>query len=251
MKISVITVAYNSQDTIEETILSVASQTHEDVEYIVVDGGSEDGTLAIIDKHRHKIAKVISESDNGIYDAMNKGIGSATGEVIGFLNSDDVYENNQVLEQVAESLSLSGFDLCYADLVYVQRTDLNKVARFWKSSDYIDDLLSQGWNPPHPTFYARRSLFQKYGCFDLKFKISADYELMIRFLKSGVRCIYVPKVWVKMRMGGMANRSYANIIKANLENILACRKNGLKKPWLIIFKRLLSHGMQYLGRPSL
>ena len=248
MKISIVTVSFNSRETIEDTILSIASQTYRDLEHIVVDGGSKDGTLALIDKHRDKITKVVSEPDEGIYDAMNKGIGLATGEVIGFLNSDDVYDNNQVLEQVAESLSLSDFDLCYADLVYVHRTDLNKVARFWKSSEYNNELLCRGWNPPHPTFYARRLLYQKYGCFDLKFKISADYELMIRFFKGGVRCIYVPMVWVKMRMGGMANRSYANIIKANLENILACRKNGLKKPWLIIFRRLLSHGMQYLGR---
>jgi glycosyltransferase involved in cell wall biosynthesis len=228
MKISVITVVFNNKDTISDTIASVASQTHPNVEHIIVDGLSTDGTSEIIAANRHRLAKVISERDSGIYDAMNKGIMAASGDIIGFLNADDIYNGANVLADVAAVFQNVGVEACHGDLVYVKQTDLKSVVRYWKSSEYHAGLFGRGWSPPHPTFYARKTVYEKYGSFNLKYRTSADYELMLRFLeKFRVRSEYIPSVMVRMRLGGVSNRSLANIIRQNREVVEAWRDNGL------------------------
>lgn len=241
MKISVITVAYNSVSTIEDTIVSVVGQTHfKDVEYIVVDGGSTDGTADIIKRHGDKIAKWVSETDGGIYDAMNKGISMATGDVIGVLNSDDVYAGEGVLERIAAALASPEVDSCYSDLVYVDGS-MAKIKRRWKSGEFTAGRFREGWHPPHPTFFVKKELYSRYGPFDTRYKISADYEIMLRFLerfKASVR--YIPQVTVKMRVGGASNRSLYNIAKANMEVRRAWINNGLTPPPFIFLKKPLS-----------
>lgn len=249
MKISVITVTYNSAATVEDTIMSVASQSYQDVEYIIVDGGSTDGILEIINRHKSKISKSISERDRGIYDAMNKGISLATGEVIGFLNADDIYADNLVLGKVASVFADSSVDACYADLVYVSRDDLNRVIRYWKSREYRKGLFRKGWMPAHPTFFARRSVYEKYGGFDLDFKFQSDFDLTIRFLEiHGIKSVYIPEIFIKMRMGGATNRNLLNIIKGNLEAYRACKKNGLNVNPFFIAIKILSRIPQFFSR---
>ncbi len=231
MKLTIITVSFNSQATIEDTILSVASQNYSDIEYIIVDGGSVDGTVDLIKQHENKVSRWISEPDNGIYDAMNKGIAMSTGDVIGILNSDDVYADNKVLEYVATAFGNPSIDSCYADLVYVDQNDVNRIVRYWKSCDYKNGLFEKGWAPPHPTFYVRKSIYEKYGNFDLDYKLAADFEIMMRFIeKYKIKTVYFPKVFVKMRLGGATNKSFVNIIKQNYEIMLSYKKNSIKLP---------------------
>lgn len=228
MKISVITVVFNNKETISDTIASVASQAYPNVEHIIVDGLSTDGTTEIIAANRSKLTKVITERDSGIYDAMNKGIKAASGDIIGFLNADDIYNGTNVLADVAAVFQNHGVDACYGDLVYVKQTDVKSVVRYWKSSDYRAGLFGKGWSPPHPTFYARKLVYEKYGGFNLKYRTSADYELMLRFLeKFLVRATYIPSVMVRMRLGGVSNKSLANLIRQNREVVDAWRDNGL------------------------
>ena len=241
MKVSIITVVFNSRQFIESAIKSVLSQTYSDIEYIMIDGGSADGTVEIINKYRDKIAKFISEPDKGIYDAMNKGIKLATGEIIGILNSDDFYANENVIKIVAEAMSDKNADVCWGDLVYVDKNDQNKIIRFWESSPYQEGKFRRGWMPPHPTFFVRKEIYRKYGFFNLNFKIAADYELMLRFLeKYEARSCYVPEILVKMRSGGKSNISIINAIKANLEIYQAWKLNNLNGGVLAIFLKLFS-----------
>ncbi len=241
MKVSIITVCFNSAETIEETIRSVMSQDYRDIEYIIVDGGSSDGTLDILKKYSKKIHKLISEPDSGIYDAMNKGIGLATGEILGFLNSGDVYLSQTIIEQIVKSIKAQNADCCYGDLQYVAKNDLQKILRRWKSQPYSDGLFEKGWHPPHPTFYAKKYVFDEYGCFDLNYKISADYELMLRFLKKhGLKSCHIPEVLIKMRSGGKSNRNLWQILKANIECYQAWKKNGLKVSPLIMLRKPFS-----------
>ncbi|MEK9154616.1 MAG: glycosyltransferase family 2 protein [Patescibacteria group bacterium] len=229
MKISIITVSYNSAATIEDTIESVLSQSYKDIEYIIIDGGSTDGTLEIINKYKGKIAKFISEPDKGLYDAMNKGIKLTTGAIIGTLNSDDVYADEKVIELVVENMKIKEADVLWGNLIYVDKFNLNKIIRYWKSSNYQEAKFKIGWHPPHPTFFVKKSIYEKYGVFNLDFKIAADYELMLRFLeKYKIKSCYFDKVLVKMREGGISNKSIYNIIKANIEVANAWKINNLK-----------------------
>lgn len=250
MKISVITVSYNAVSTIEDTIVSVLGQTHfDDVEYIVVDGGSTDGTADIIRRYGDNIAKWVSETDGGIYDAMNKGISMATGDVLGVLNSDDVYASGGVLACVAKVFASHGVDSCYSDLVYVNRS-MAKTIRHWKSGEYTTGRFREGWHPPHPTFFAKKELYDRYGLFDTRYKISADYEIMLRFLERfRASAHYIPWVMVKMRVGGASNRSAFNIAKANIEVRRAWINNGLTPPPFIFLKKPLSK-LKQLGLPG-
>ncbi len=226
MKISIITVSYNSSDTIEKTLRSVAEQCYPDIEHIIIDGSSTDATLDIIEKHRSRIEKVISEPDEGIYYAMNKGIENSTGDVIAFLNSDDFYKDETVISKVAERFQNKDIDAVYGDLVYVSPKDEDKIIRYWKAGNYKPGAFLKGWLPPHPTFICRKEIFQKYGVFDTEFKIAADYELMFRLIeKNNINIYYVPEVLVKMNNGGTSNR-ITGIIKANYEVMRAFRKNG-------------------------
>jgi glycosyltransferase involved in cell wall biosynthesis len=227
MKISIITVAHNSEATLIDTVESVLAQTHDDLEYLIIDGGSTDGTLERLEPYRNRIDCLLSEPDEGMYDAMNKGIARATGDVVGILNSDDFYADDQVLAQVAAIFSESEADCIYGDLHYVDSADTTRVVRNWHSGEYRPGAFRRGWHPPHPAFFVRRSVYQKFGGFNTALRIAADYELMLRFLqKKKCTVAYLPEVLVKMRIGGASNRSLNNILKANLECYQAWRMNG-------------------------
>jgi glycosyltransferase involved in cell wall biosynthesis len=248
MKISVITVSYNSLQTIEDCILSVLSQTHGDTEHVIIDGGSDDGTFEVIQRYGKKIACAVCESDRGMYDAMNKGIKLATGDIVGILNSDDVYADESVLEEVAETIS-RGFDSCYGDLVYVDRRNTGRVVRFWKAGRFYRKKIERGWMPGHPTFFARKSLYAEHGNFNTDFPIVADYELMLRFLyKYRVSIDYIPKVLVKMRTGGKSSPSIRNTIRNNLACYRAWSVNSLRPNPLIAVLKPLSKAVQYIRR---
>jgi glycosyltransferase involved in cell wall biosynthesis len=225
MKISIITVCYNSEKTIYDTLQSVSNQVFVDIEHIIVDGASSDSTLAIVNQFPH-VTKVISEPDKGIYDAMNKGIAMATGDIIGTLNADDFYASNTALKEV-----LSAFEnnptiaASYADLVYVSENDTNKIVRFWKSQPYKDGLFKSGWMPAHPTFFAKKSVYEKFGLFSLDFKIAADFELLFRLIgQNKIKTKYIPNVIVKMRLGGTTNKSFKNIWIQNKEIVNTLRR---------------------------
>ena len=226
--ISLITVSFNSHDTIEDTIISVKSQIYPNIEYIIIDGGSTDETLNIIKKYPEVVSQYLSESDNGIYDAMNKGISLAKGDVIGFINADDMLAGPTVIEHIVETFSNNKIDACYADLEYVDQFDLSKVIRYWKSSSFKPGFFSKGWSPPHPTFYVKKSVYEQFGLFSLDYKMGNDIELMLRFLeKNQINSIYVPETWVKMRLGGVSNKSISNVILQNREIIKAAKDNGI------------------------
>lgn len=228
MKISLVTATFNSSATVADSLLSVSSQIYGDIEQIVVDGASSDITLKLVAEKGGRVAKVISEPDNGIYDAMNKGVKRSTGDIVGTLNADDVYADNQVLGRVAAAFADPAVDICYGDLVYVSPGDLNRILRVWKSSDYEPGLFQRGWVPPHPTFFVRRSIYEKYGGFDLSFPLAADFELMLRFLHClRLKSVYIPHTLVKMRLGGATNKSLKNIFNQNVEIYRAGRKNNV------------------------
>lgn len=247
MKVSIITVCFNSNKTIKDTIESVMSQKYDNIEYIIVDGGSTDGTLETLAKYRDQISKHISEPDTGIYDAMNKGIKLATGDIVGFLNAGDFYAVETAILQIATSFQENDCEIVYADLEYVAENNPGKTVRKWKSQPYQSGLFKKGWHPPHPTFFAKKSIFDKYGGFDLSYNIGADYELMLRFLqKYNIKTEYIPRVLVKMRSGGISNKNLYQIIKANIECYRAWRKNGLKVTPLIMLKKPVSKLVQYM-----
>jgi len=241
MKVSIITVCLNSTDTIEDTIKSVLSQNYKDIEYIIIDGSSTDGTLDILTKYQSRISKFISESDKGIYDAMNKGLNLATGDIMGFLNSGDFYTNEKVIGRIVKVMKINNVDCCYGDLEYVAKDNPDKTVRKWKSQPYKEGLFEKGWHPPHPTFFAIKDVFDRYGNFDLSYEIGADYDLMLRFLKkhSIISC-YIPNVLVKMRTGGKSNKNLRQIVRANIECYQAWKKIGLTiSPFIMLRKPLL------------
>lgn len=252
MRISVITVCYNSAETIGHTLRSVREQTHENIEHIVVDGESTDNTLEVVAAEGSHVAKLVSEKDRGIYDAMNKGIALASGEIVGFINADDFYASNSVLTNVAAAFDKSGADSCYGDLCYVSQTDPTHIVRYWRSKDFAPGSFEAGWCPPHPTFFVRRSVYERLGGFDLSYKIAADFELMARYLEAArISSCYIPEVLVKMRLGGTTNRSLSNIFKQNAEIRQALKKLGLKFSLTkFLLPKLISRAMQFVRRPA-
>lgn len=249
MKVSIITAVINSSKTIEDCILSVTNQSYKDIEHMIIDGGSTDGTIDIISRHKNIIAKVVSEQDYGIYYALNKGLKLASGDIVGFLHADDYYANDKVIETVVETFKIKNVDSCYADLQYVDKNNPDKVVRYWKSSDYNYNKFKYGWMPPHPTFFVKKTIYEKYGYFNTNFRIAADYELMLRFLaKYKISAYHIPKVLIKMRMGGVSNRSLKNLLAKNYEDYKAWKANNLKRGFFTIFLKNIVKIPQFFNR---
>ena len=253
MKISIITVSYNSENFIESCINSIISQSYKDIEYIIIDGSSKDNTLKIIKKYSRYVSTIVSEPDKGIYDAMNKGIKIAKGEIIGFLHSDDMYQNTDVLSKVANVFkNNASLDACYADLIYVKKTNTSRIVRYWKSSKFIIGSFSRGWSPPHPTFFVRRSIYERYGNFNLKYPIVSDIELMMRLLEvHNIQTQYLNEIWIKMRLGGLSNKNFKSILKQN-QDILRALSNHTLSSNIITFviNKILSRLKQFFQRPK-
>ncbi|WP_455674367.1 glycosyltransferase family 2 protein [Phocaeicola sp.] len=248
MKFSLITVTFNSAATLRDTIRSVLSQTYPDLEYIIVDGKSKDDTLSIIQEYEAQFKgklKWVSEKDRGLYDAMNKGFGMATGDVVGIINSDDILAEPDAISKVMSCFAIHpDADVVYADLYYVSQTDTQKIVRHWISGK--QSPFKYGWHPAHPTFYAKRVVYQKYGAFDLSFKFAADFELMLRLIeKEHVRLTYLREPLVRMRLGGTTSKNLSNILKGNKECVKAFKKNGIKVSCLYPLFRLLPKFKQY------
>ena len=246
MKVSIITATYNSAATIKDTLLSVKKQTYNDIEHIIVDGVSTDSTLDLLTYFHHS-GPMLSEHDKGIYDAMNKGVGMASGDIIGILNSDDFYPHARVIEKVVKAFENEDCDAVYGDLNYVDPFHLKKVLRKWIAGGYSRNLFYKGWMPPHPTFFVRREVYEKYGNFNINFKSSSDYELLLRFLLlKEIRVKYIPGVLVHMRAGGYSNRSIKNRFAAHIEDYRAWKTNGLSPKWYTLAMKPLRKVKQYL-----
>ena len=228
MKISIITVAYNSAATIGDTMRSVAMQTHPDIEHIVIDGGSTDDTAAVVRKLGPHVSRLVSERDEGIYDAMNKGLRLATGDFVGFLNADDMLATPDVVAEIAAAAAGTEVDAVCGDLVYVDKDRPGEVVRYWRCGEFSPSRLRYGWMPPHPTLYVRRSRLAEHGQFDLRLRLAADYDFILRYLgRPGVRMAYLPRLLVKMRTGGASNRSLAALLRKSREDLFALQKNGV------------------------
>lgn len=239
MKVSIITATYNSAETITDTLQSLNTQSYQDIEYIIIDGASKDNTLDIIKQQCARVATVISEPDKGIYDALNKGVQAASGDIVGFLHSDDLFAYPDAVKDIVSTFVDSGCDAAYADLEYVSKHDTNNIIRLWKSGQYKRDKLKNGWMPPHPTFYMKRDLYCKFGFFDLSFKIAADYDSLLRYLWANkVKMAYLPKVIIKMRVGGASNCSLKNIIQKTKEDIEALKNNRIFWPRALLIKNI-------------
>ena len=228
MKVSIITVTFNSENTVNDTLLSIQGQDYGNIEHIIIDGASKDKTLDIVKSYKH-VTKIISEQDKGIYDAMNKGLRLATGDIIGILNSDDFYSSNQIISQIVNCFNENRTDTVYGDLEYVDSKNTDKVVRTWLSGNYKKKNFYYGWMPPHPTFFVRKELYLKYGMFNTNFKMAADYEFMLRLLfKNNISTSYLSKIIVKMRVGGLSNSNLKNRLRANNEDSKAWKINNLK-----------------------
>jgi glycosyltransferase involved in cell wall biosynthesis len=246
MKISIITVTFNSAKTVRDTLKSIENQDYNNIEILLIDGMSTDSTVAIASEFNHLNLRIISEQDKGLYDAMNKGISLATGDVVGILNSDDFYTDSSIVSAVMHCFNDTSVDAVYGDLNYVSAENTEKITRRWKSGDYDSKRFLNGWMPPHPTFFLRKKYYHDFGNFDLEFKRSADYELMLRMLyKHQLKAKYIPSVFVHMRTGGASNSSLKARIEANKEDALAWKKNGLQPRWYTTWLKPLSKLFQY------
>ena len=244
LKVSIITVVRNNKETIKYAIDSVLNQTYKDIEYIVVDGASTDGTVEVVKSCGGKISKFISEPDNGIYNAMNKGILLATGSIVGILNSDDFYIDEFVIEKVVKEFDEKGVDSVYADLVFVNPNNLEKTIRYYDSSHFNPSRFAYGWTPAHPTFFVKKEIYDKYGVFRTDFKIAADFDILARFLYTQkISYSYMQEVLVKMRVGGVST-SFSSIWINSIEALKACKNNGIKTN---IFKILFKYYHKVLG----
>ena len=244
MKISIITVVRNNEKTIKDAIESVLGQTYKNIEYIIIDGKSTDGTVEVIKSYDNKISKFISESDKGLYDAMNKGIKLSTGDVVGILNSDDFYINEFVIERVVKEFEEKKTDSVFADLVYVKSQNVNKIVRYYDSGYFNPSKFAYGWMPAHPTFFVKRSVYEKYGLFRTDLKTSADFDILARFLYTHkISYSYIKEVLVKMRLGGVST-SISSIWVNNIEQLKICRQNNIDTD---IFKILSKYPSKLIG----
>lgn len=239
MKISIVTVCFNSVRSIADTLASVDAQTHPDIEHLLIDGASRDGTMNVIGAHARKWRRAISEPDRGIYDAMNKGLAQATGEFVGFLNADDTLVDPDAIARLAEAATNTTCDALYSDVEYVRANDVAEVVRHWRSGNFSRDRLARGWMPPHPTFYVRRALLASVGRFDADMRIAGDYDFMLRVLtRPSVSLVHVPGVMVRMRMGGASNRSPAALWRKSVEDLIALRRNRVGGLGTLVCKNL-------------
>ena len=254
MRISVVTVCYNAAPTLADAVESVLGQLPDrqapfDLEYIVVDGGSTDGTLNLLEPYRDRIATLISEPDRGLYDAMNKGINAATGDVVAILNADDVYASNEVLARVTALFKASDVEAVYGDLHYVAADDVSRVTRSWQAGTYRPGAFRRGWMPPHPTLFVRRACYDRWGLFSMALRSAADYELMLRFIhRHGMSLAYLPETLVLMRAGGVSNASLMHRIRAHREDWKAWRMNGFHPSLLTMLAKPLRKLPQFLSR---
>ena len=238
MEISIITVSFNSAATIGDTLASLAEQTWPEIEHIVIDGGSTDATLDIVRQRESHLARVVSEPDSGIYDAMNKGVAAATGDIIGFLNADDCYAHKDVLRDVAGAMTSGEIDAVFGDVAYFRSEDPNGVVRRYRSARFRPDRIAWGWMPAHPSLFVRREIFERVGPFSTEFRIAGDFEWIARAFHGGsIRYRYLPEVLVRMRIGGISTGGWRNTILLNREVIRACRANGIRTSWLKILSK--------------
>jgi len=246
MKITIITVTYNCEKYLEQCIQSVLNQSYKNVEYIIVDGGSNEHTINIIKKYENRISKWISEPDNGMFDALNKGMKMATGDVIGVLHSDDVFASDDVLETITNNFQTKNVDTLYGDLNYVYEDDILKIYRKWESKPFDRNLFKKGWMPAHPAFYFKRTLLEKYGNYKIEFNSASDYEFMARYLfKHNLSTVYLPKLIIRMRKGGLSNNSFLKRIEANRNDYKAMKANGIPFPLFVSILKPLSKLHQY------
>jgi glycosyltransferase involved in cell wall biosynthesis len=248
LKISVITAVHNNRETISAALDSALGQSGVDIELVVIDGGSTDGTLEVLRSYADRLHVLVSEPDRGIYDALNKGIQRASGEVVGFLHSDDMFADAGVLSRIAAAFADPGVGAVYGDLLYVRKDNPDQVVRYWRSGEFSGRRLGWGWMPPHPTLYIRRHVYEQHGLFDTSFRIAADYDFILRTLgQNRVGVCYIPEVLVKMRVGGASNRSLSNIMRKSSEDLRALRRNGVGGLGALLWKNL-SKLPQFLGR---
>lgn len=239
MKLSIITATFNSELTIKTCLDSVICQDYSNIEFLIIDGQSSDNTLSIVKDYQKKFSyiKLVSEKDYGIYDALNKGIRLAKGQIIGFVHSDDMLANNHIISDLVNQLQKAQLDGIYGDLQYVDKINIHKVIRLWKSCEFMPGLLEKGWMPPHPTLFLKKEIYEKFGVFDLKYKIAADYDFMLRVLKdNSLKFGYLPKVITNMRTGGASNRNFKNIIQKTKEDYKAIRSNQIGSIFSILRK---------------
>ena len=249
LKISIITAVYNGAATISDCLQSIRSQTYS-AEHLIVDGNSSDNTLEITKRHSPN-ARIVSESDNGIYDAINKGIAMASGDIIGILNSDDFYYDEFVLEKVLSVFFDRKVDAIFADLVYVRHDKLNSVVRYYSAADFTPDKFAYGRMPPHPTFFVKREVYEKYGLFKTDYKIAADFELLVRFLaRHKISYYYLPKVVIKMRTGGVSTKNLKSNWILNKEIIRACRENNISTTFFKVYSKYFTKVFQLIRKPS-
>ncbi len=251
MKVTIITVTMNSEKFLEDCINSVINQQYANIEHIIIDGASTDGTLAIIEKYQDHIAHWVSEKDQGMYDAINKGMKMATGDIIGTLNSDDTLSSPTVINEIVNSFEEQNVDSVYGDLVYVDPINTQKIIRVWKGVPYKRSRYKMGWMPAHPTFYFKRKLLEQYGFYETHYFTAADYEFMARYLYYfRVSSYYIPKLIVRMRTGGMSNVSLAKRFRANRRDYLAMKRNRIPFPFFVsLLKPLIKlHQYKKMGR---
>ncbi|TQI71933.1 glycosyltransferase [Gramella sp. Hel_I_59] len=246
MKVTIITATYNSADNIFTAMKSIATQSYLNIEWVVIDGGSSDKTLDIIKGNYSRELKIISEKDQGIYDALNKGIKLASGDIIGFVHSDDFLASPEIISEMVQTFRDRKVDGVYGDLEYVSKSDTSKRIRFWKSEQFFSKLLRKGWMPAHPTLFLRSEVYQKHGHFNLKYRIAADYDFILRvFSDSSLSFKYIPEVLTKMRVGGASNRSLKNIKLKSMEDLRALKTNKITNPYSVLLQKNLSKISQF------
>ncbi|MCX6239096.1 MAG: glycosyltransferase family 2 protein [Bacteroidia bacterium] len=251
MKVSIITATYESSKTISNCIVSVNAQCYPKIEHIVIDGNSKDDTVKIINNQLNRVYLMVSEPDKMVYDALNKGIRYATGNVIGVLHSDDMFGSEHTISNIVETFEKTEADVVYGDLVFVHRLDTTKVLRYWKSSPFSSRKLNFGWMPPHPTVFIRREVFEKYGCFDLSFCISSDYDFLLRVFKdSSLKFVYMPELITIMRIGGISTGTFKNSIRKSKQDYLVLKKNNIQFPLIAVLLKIISKIPQLTKRST-